>query len=47
MVVISNLNMNSAIDNESGCSYKGGAVVAVMPRGGMSNESTKCDNFCS
>lgn len=44
-IVISNSNGNSAIDSESGYKYSGGAVVAVMPRGGMSGESTKCQNF--
>ena len=46
-VVISNSGMNSAIDSENGYTYEGGAVVAVMPRGGMSNEATHCDNFNS
>lgn len=44
-VVISNSGMNSAIDTENGYSYTGGVVVAIMPRGGMSNEATHCDNF--
>ena len=46
-VVISNSNGNSAIDTESGYTYTGGTVVAVMPRGGMTGESTKCQNFAS
>lgn len=46
-IVISNSNGNSAIDSESGYKYSGGAVVAIMPRGGMSGESTKCQNFNS
>lgn len=46
-VVISNSGMNSAIDTENGYTYNGGAVVAIMPRGGMSNEATHCDNFNS
>ena len=46
-VVISNSGMNSAIDTENGYTYNGGAVVAIMPRGGMSNEATHCDNFSS
>ena len=46
-VVISNSGMNSAIDTENGYSYTGGAVVAIMPRGGMSGESTHCINFSS
>ncbi len=44
-VVISNSAGNSAIDTEGGYKYSGGAVVAVMPRGGMSGESTHCQNF--
>ena len=44
-VVISNSNGNSAIDSEQGYKYTGGSVVAVMPRGGMSTESTHCDDF--
>jgi hypothetical protein len=46
-VVISNSNGNSAIDTEQGYAYKGGAVVAIMPRGGMSNEATHCQSFSS
>ena len=46
-VVISNSGMNSAIDTENGYTYEGGAVLAVMPRGGMSNEATHCANFNS
>ena len=46
-VVISNSGMNSAIDTENGYTYTAGAVVAVMPRGGMSGEATHCDNFSS
>lgn len=46
-VVISNSGMNSAIDTENGYTYDGGLVVAIMPRGGMSSESTHCDNFNS
>ncbi|MBR2454404.1 MAG: carbohydrate-binding domain-containing protein [Clostridia bacterium] len=46
-VVISNSNGNSAIDTEQGYTYEGGAVIAIMPRGGMSNEATHCDNFTS
>ena len=38
---------NSAIDSEQGYSYSGGSVVAVMPQGGMSSESTHCQNFSS
>ena len=46
-VVISNSGMNSAIDTENGYTYRSGAVVAIMPRGGMMNESTNCDSFTS
>ena len=44
-VVISNSGMNSAIDSENGYTYTAGSVIAIMPRGGMSNEATHCDNF--
>ncbi|MBR5263465.1 MAG: carbohydrate-binding domain-containing protein, partial [Clostridia bacterium] len=47
VVVISNSGMNSAIDTENGYTYTAGTVLAVMPRGGMSGESTHCDNFQS
>ena len=46
-VVISNANGNSAIDSEQGYQYTGGAVIAIMPRGGMSGEATHCQNFSS
>ena len=46
-VVISNSGMNSAIDTENGYTYTAGSVVAIMPRGGMANEATHCDNFNS
>ena len=46
-VVISNSNGNSAIDSEQGYQYTGGAVIAIMPRGGMSGEATHCQNFSS
>lgn len=46
-VVISNSSMNSAIDTEKGYAYTGGAVIAIMPRGGMSSEATHCSNFSS
>jgi len=45
--VISNSSGNSAIDSEQGYAYEGGAVIAIMPRGGMSNEATHCQNFSS
>ena len=44
-VVISNSGGNSAIDTEQGYTYEGGAVVALMPRGGMANEATHCRSF--
>ena len=46
-LVVSTSGGNSAIDSEAGYSYTGGTVVAVMPRGGMSNEATRCDSFAS
>ena len=46
-VVISNSSMNSAIDSEQGYAYTGGNVVAVMPRGGMSDEAKHCQSFNS
>ena len=46
-VVISNSSGNSAIDSEQGYAYTGGSVIAIMPRGGMSNEATHCQNFSS
>ena len=46
-VVISNSSGNSAIDSEQGYAYEGGAVIAIMPRGGMSSEATHCQNFSS
>jgi len=46
-VVISDSNGNSAIDSEQGYQYTGGSVIAIMPRGGMSNEATHCQNFSS
>ena len=46
-VVISNSGMNSALDTENGYTYMAGSVIAIMPRGGMSNEATHCDNFNS
>ena len=45
VVVISTSSMNSAIDTETGYTYNKGRVVAIMPSGGMSNESTHCKNF--
>ena len=46
-VVISNSGMNSALDTENGYTYTAGSVVAIMPQGGISSESTHCDNFSS
>lgn len=46
-VVISNSGMNSALDTENGYTYSDGCVVAIMPQGGMSSETTHCDNFNS
>ncbi len=46
-VIISTSGGNSAIDSEMGYSYTGGSVVAIMPRGAMTNEATKCQNFSS
>ncbi len=46
-VVISTSGNNSAIDTEQGYSYTGGRVLAVMPSGGMSNETTNCTGFSS
>lgn len=45
LLIISTGNGNSAIDSEQGYSYTGGSVVAIMPRGGMSDEATRCQNF--
>ena len=44
-VVISNSGMNSAIDTERGYRYEGGKVAALMPSGGMSQETVHCENF--
>ena len=46
-VVISNSGMNSALDTENGYTYTAGAVIAIMPQGGMSSEATHCGNFSS
>ena len=46
-IVISNSGMNSALDTENGYTYTAGSLIAIMPRGGMSGESTHCDNFNS
>lgn len=44
-VVISTSGGNSAIDTEQGYSYTGGIVLAAMPSGGMTSESTHGDTF--
>ena len=46
-VIITTSGGNSAIDTEQGYSYTGGSVIAIMPRGGMSNEATHCQDFSS
>ena len=46
-LIISTSNGNSAIDSEAGYNYTAGSVVAVMPKGGMSGEASKCQNFAS
>lgn len=46
-VVISTSGGDSALDTEQGYTYEGGRVVAVMPRGGMSNEAMHCRDFSS
>ena len=46
-VVISTSGGNSAIDTEKGYKYTGGSIIAIMPRGGMTSESTHCQNFAS
>lgn len=42
-LVVSTGNGNSSIDSEAGYSYTAGSVVAVMTRGGMSEEAMRCD----
>lgn len=44
-VVICNSNGNSAIDSDGGYKYEGGYVIALMPNGGMTSESTHCSNL--
>ena len=46
-IVISTSSGNSAIDTEAGYAYTGGSVLALMPNGGMTSESTHCSNFSS
>lgn len=45
VVVISTSSGNSAIDTERGYTYTSGMVLAVMPSGGMSGESSNTTNF--
>ncbi len=47
VIVISSSNGNSAIDTERGYTYTSGNVIAIMSRGGMTNEATHCSNFSS
>lgn len=44
-VIISNSRGNSAIDSERGYTYRGGAIIAIMPSGAMTGESTNCNGF--
>lgn len=46
-VIISTSGGNSAIDSDGGYKYTAGKVLAIMPSGGMSSESTRCSNFSS
>ena len=46
-VVISNSNGNSALDTEAGYKYTGGYVIAIMPKGGMTNETIHTQSFNS
>ena len=46
-VVISNSQMNSALDTEQGYTYSGGSVIAIMPSRAMTSEATHCSNFSS
>lgn len=46
-VVICASNGNSAIDSERGYQYTGGYVLAVTSSGGMSHETTNCQNLSS
>ena len=47
VTVISTSGGNSAIDSEAGYRYTDGAVVAIMPSGGMANEAVHCQSFSS
>ena len=44
-VIISTSGGNSAIDTETGYSYSDGAVIALMPKGAMTNEATHAEAF--
>ena len=46
-VVISNSQMNSALDTEQGYKYEGGSVIAIMPSRAMTSEAAHCSNFSS
>ena len=46
-VIISTSGGNSAIDSDGGYKYTAGKVLAIMPQGGMTGESTNCSNFSS
>ncbi|MBR7116131.1 MAG: carbohydrate-binding domain-containing protein [Clostridia bacterium] len=46
-VILSSSGGNSAIDTEAGYEFTAGTVIALMPRGGMSNEATHCASFSS
>lgn len=46
-VIISDSRGNASIDSDRGYSYTGGAVVALMPSGGMSGEAINGKNFSS
>lgn len=44
-VIITNSDDCSAIASKNGYKYSGGYVVAIMPSGSASNDSTQCKNF--
>lgn len=46
-VIIATSNGNSAIDSERGYQFTGGYVLALTSRGGMSGETTYCQNLSS
>ena len=47
VVIISTSGGNSAIDTEAGYAYTCGAVIAIMPRGAMTNEAKHTSSFNS